>query len=92
VRSVKARGEVQVTYLFDDVGIPADYRHMNGSSVNTYSLINSTGAVTLVKFQWKPVLGGWRMTTISVIDIQWFRYVSMAPLPQCVWQQNRVGL
>ena len=29
-----------VTYLFDDVGIPLNYRQMNGSSVNTYTLIN----------------------------------------------------
>ena len=48
---------VQVTYLLDDVGIPADYRHMNGSSVNTYSLINKSGGVNLVKFRWVPSQG-----------------------------------
>ncbi|CAL8471049.1 g10591 [Coccomyxa elongata] len=46
-----------VTYLLDDAGIPADYRHMNGSSVNTYTLINSAGKVQYVKFRWVPTLG-----------------------------------
>ena len=49
---------LQVSYLFDDVGIPADYRHINGSSVHTYSLISSSGKVTFVKFHWLPTLGG----------------------------------
>ena len=48
---------MQITYVFDDVGIPADYRHINGSSVHTYSLISSTGKVTYVKFHWLPTLG-----------------------------------
>ena len=46
-----------MTYLFDDVGIPANYRHINGSSVHTYSLISSTGKVTFVKFHWLPTAG-----------------------------------
>ncbi len=48
---------LKVSYLFDDVGIPADYRHINGSSVHTYSLISSSGKVTFVKFHWLPTLG-----------------------------------
>ncbi len=48
---------MQVTYLLDDAGIPGDYRHMNGSSVNTYTLINSAGKVQYVKFRWVPTLG-----------------------------------
>ncbi|BDA45347.1 Catalase isozyme C [Coccomyxa sp. Obi] len=46
-----------VTYLLDDVGIPADYRHMNGSSVNTYTLIDKSGNVHYVKFRWVPTVG-----------------------------------
>ncbi|KAL7247448.1 hypothetical protein ACSBR2_002376 [Camellia fascicularis] len=34
------------SFLFDDVGVPQDYRHMEGSGVNTY-----------VKFHWKPTCG-----------------------------------
>ena len=30
---------------------------MNGSSVNTYTLINSAGKVTYVKFRWVPTVG-----------------------------------
>lgn len=32
-------------------------RQMNGSSVNTYTLINFQGKVTYTKFQWKPSIG-----------------------------------
>ncbi|CAN6461861.1 unnamed protein product [Victoria cruziana] len=45
------------TFLFDDVGIPADYRHMDGSGVNTYTLINKAGREQYVKFHWKPTCG-----------------------------------
>ncbi|GFS35954.1 catalase 2 [Actinidia rufa] len=45
------------TFLFDDVGVPQDYRHMEGSGVNTYTLINKAGKVHYVKFHWKPTCG-----------------------------------
>ncbi|XP_066306073.1 catalase isozyme C [Miscanthus floridulus] len=45
------------TFLFDDVGIPADYRHMDGSGVHTYTLINRAGKATYVKFHWRPTCG-----------------------------------
>jgi catalase len=45
------------TFLFDDIGIPADYRHMDGSGVNTYTLINKGGKAHYVKFHWKPTCG-----------------------------------
>ncbi|KAG6400195.1 hypothetical protein SASPL_137020 [Salvia splendens] len=45
------------TFLFDDIGIPQDYRHMEGSGVNTYTLINKAGKVNYVKFHWKPTCG-----------------------------------
>ena len=48
---------LQMTYLMDDVGIPADYRHMNGSGVHTFALISSSGNSTFVKFHWVPTLG-----------------------------------
>ena len=44
-------------WLFDDVGIPQDYRHMEGFGVNTFSLINRDGKVHYVKFHWKPTCG-----------------------------------
>lgn len=45
------------TFLFDDIGIPQDYRHMEGSGVNTYTLINKAGKSHYVKFHWKPTCG-----------------------------------
>lgn len=41
-----------ITFLFDDLGIPQDYRHMNGFGVNTYQWINAHGRTTLVKYHW----------------------------------------
>lgn len=48
---------MQFTFLQDDVGIPANYRHMEGFGVHTYTLINKEGKVTYVKFHWQPTCG-----------------------------------
>ena len=48
---------VQFTFLLDDVGIPKDYRHMDGFGVHTFELINKAGKETLVKFHWKTSQG-----------------------------------
>ena len=69
---------LQVSYLFDDVGIPADFRHINGSSVHTYSLISSSGKVTFVKFHWLPTLGG-HMDSTKCIKYH-IRISSVSPL------------
>ncbi|CAI5487462.1 unnamed protein product [Closterium sp. Naga37s-1] len=45
------------TWLFDDWGIPSDYRHMEGFGVHTFKLINKAGKETYVKFHWKPTCG-----------------------------------
>lgn len=45
------------TFLLDDVGIPANYRTMEGFGVHAFKLINQQGQETLVKFHWKPKLG-----------------------------------
>jgi catalase len=44
-------------FLFDDVGVPTDYRHMEGFGVNTYTFINKEGKSNYVKFHWKPTCG-----------------------------------
>ncbi|WCJ44708.1 Catalase [Euphorbia peplus] len=44
-------------WFFDDVGIPQDYRHMEGFGVHTYTLINKAGKTTYVKWHWKPTCG-----------------------------------
>lgn len=48
---------MQFTFLLDDVGIPKDYRHMDGFGVHTFKLINKAGKETLVKFHWKTQQG-----------------------------------
>ncbi|KAH7307310.1 hypothetical protein KP509_22G053600 [Ceratopteris richardii] len=45
------------TFLLDDVGIPLNYRHMEGFGVHTFTLINKAGKATYVKFHWKPTCG-----------------------------------
>ncbi|KAG6773750.1 hypothetical protein POTOM_021067 [Populus tomentosa] len=44
-------------FLFDDVGVPQDYRHMEGFGVHAYTLISKAGKVHYVKFHWKPTCG-----------------------------------
>ena len=46
-----------ITWLFSPWGIPADYRHMEGSSVNTYKWVNTKGEAVLVKYHWVPKQG-----------------------------------
>ena len=50
-------GGAQFTFLLDDIGIPKDYRHMDGFGVHTFKLINKAGKETLVKFHWKTQQG-----------------------------------
>lgn len=47
----------QFTFLLDDIGVPANYRHMEGFGVHTFLLLNKDGRETLVKFHWKPTCG-----------------------------------
>ena len=48
---------LQFTFLQDDIGIPLNYRHMEGFGVHTFTLINKEGKITYVKFHWKPTCG-----------------------------------
>jgi catalase len=47
----------QVTILFSDRGTPDGYRHMNGYSSHTYSLINSKDQLFYVKWHFKTKQG-----------------------------------
>jgi catalase len=42
------------TWLFSPWGIPASFREMRGSGVNTYKWVNSQGEAVLVKYHWIP--------------------------------------
>lgn len=47
----------QMTWLAGMEGIAADYRHLEGYGVNTFTLVDAEGKSTYVKFHWRPKLG-----------------------------------
>ncbi|ASS75211.1 catalase [Tumebacillus algifaecis] len=49
-----------VTFLFSPWGIPANYRQMQGSGVNTYKWVNQNGEAVLIKYHWEPLKQGIR--------------------------------
>ncbi len=59
-----------LTHLFSPRGIPTDYRHMEGSSVNTYKMVNADGDTVLVKFHWHPKAGVACLTQAEADEIQ----------------------
>jgi catalase len=59
-----------VTWLKSPWGIPATYRHMQGSSVNTYKLVNDRGEAVLVKFSFEPKQGVKNLTSHAAAEIQ----------------------
>lgn len=59
-----------VTWVKSPWGIPADYRHMEGSSVNTYKLIDASGKAMLCKFSFEPKLGVKNLTSKQAAEIQ----------------------
>jgi len=58
------------TFLFSPWGIPANYRHMQGSSVNTYKWVNTAGKGVLVKYHWVPEAGVKNLTQMEADKIQ----------------------
>lgn len=48
---------LQLTWLLDDNGIPATWRHLEGYGVNTFVFVNSEGKETYVKTHWRPTIG-----------------------------------
>ena len=59
-----------VTWLKSPWGIPANYREMEGSGVNTYKLVNAEGVAHLVKFHWVPKQGVRNLTSQQAAEIQ----------------------
>jgi catalase len=58
------------TFLFSPWGIPANYRHMQGSGVNTYKWVNKEGVGVLVKYHWEPLQGIKNLTQAQASEIQ----------------------
>jgi catalase len=59
-----------ITWLFSPWGIPASYRKMQGSGVNTYKWYNQEGQGVLVKYHWVPKLGVQNLTQAEAEQIQ----------------------
>lgn len=59
-----------VTWVKSPWGIPADYRHMQGSSVNTYKLVNDQGEAVLCKFSFEPRCGVKNLSSAQAAEIQ----------------------
>ena len=59
-----------ITFLFSPWGIPANYRHMQGSGVNTYKWVNADGVGVLVKYHWEPLQGIKNLTQGQAKEIQ----------------------
>lgn len=59
-----------ITFLFSPWGIPANYRHMQGSGVNTYKWVNENGEAVLVKYHWEPLQGIKNLTQAQAQEIQ----------------------
>lgn len=47
-----------ITFVYSPWGIPANYRQMQGSGVNTYKWVNAEGQAVLVKYHWEPLKQG----------------------------------
>ncbi|WP_277678312.1 catalase [Gracilibacillus dipsosauri] len=59
-----------ITFIYSPWGIPATYRHMQGSGVHTYKWINAEGKAVLVKYHWEPVQGIRNLTQQEANKIQ----------------------
>ena len=59
-----------VTLIYSPWGIPANYRMMQGSGVNTYKWVNSEGKAVLVKYHWEPKQGIKNLTSKEASEIQ----------------------
>ncbi|WP_438315679.1 catalase [Sporosarcina sp. FA9] len=59
-----------VTFVYSPWGIPANYRMMQGSGVNTYKWVNQEGEAVLVKYHWEPKQGIKNLTQQEASEIQ----------------------
>lgn len=66
-----------LTLLYSNEGTPASYRHMNGSSVHAYKLVNKDGKVHYVKFNWKTLQGVKNLDPVQVEEVQGKDYSHM---------------
>lgn len=65
-----------ITWLFSPWGIPANYRQMQGSGVNTYKMYNTEGEGVLVKYHWVPKDGYKNLTQAEADKIMGFNHAT----------------
>ena len=58
------------TFLFSDLGTPANYRQMDGNSVHAYKFVNAKGETTYVKFRWITQQGVKNLTAAQAQQAQ----------------------
>jgi len=62
------------SHLLDDIGIPADYRHMDGWGVHTFKWISAKGVEKYVKYYWQSSQGIknlWNDSMVNAINNPW---------------------
>jgi catalase len=59
-----------ITRLYTNLGIPANYRQMDGSSVHAFKWVNEKGEVTYVKYTWKSMQGVKGLTEDEAAAVQ----------------------
>lgn len=59
-----------LTWLFSDLGTPANYREMEGFGVHAFKWVNAEGKVTYVKYHWKPLQGVRSLSAEEASEIQ----------------------
>ncbi len=59
-----------MTYLMSDLGIPKDYRHMNGFGVNTFVWVNRDGKRTYIKYHWITKQGVESLTRAEAEELE----------------------
>ncbi len=85
-----------ITFLFSPWGIPANYRQMQGSGVNTYKWVNKDVQAVLVKYHWEPLQGIRNLTQEQADEIQGknfnhatqdlYEHIKMGKFPE--WELN----
>jgi catalase len=65
-----------ITWLFSPWGIPANYREMRGSGVNTYKMVNAEGEAVLVKYHFRPKQGERNLTQAEASQIGNFNHAT----------------
>lgn len=63
-------GTHMLTRVYSDLGIPANYREMDGSGVHAFKWVNAKGEVTYVKYTWKSMQGVRTLTSEEAAKVQ----------------------